>query len=127
MSATLNPLFDPEGHRWVAPAVQEQPPCPDCVCCTDRLCREAHRAGLSCGIVAGPVAFELVNGCSCGLAAQEARLQAIGAAAEERRRRQDDEQRKPFVCPRCGAVSWHPQDLEHGYCGACHDFTGGDA
>jgi hypothetical protein len=29
-----------------------------------------------------------------------------------------------FTCPRCGAVSHHPKDEEHGYCGACHDFTG---
>jgi hypothetical protein len=30
---------------------------------------------------------------------------------------------KPFVCRRCGSISWHPQDMETGYCGACHDFT----
>lgn len=30
-----------------------------------------------------------------------------------------------FTCPRCGAVSHHPLDAEHGYCGRCHDFTGG--
>jgi hypothetical protein len=29
-----------------------------------------------------------------------------------------------FTCPRCGATSHHPKDEEHGYCGACHDFTG---
>lgn len=29
-----------------------------------------------------------------------------------------------FVCPRCGRVSSHPTDLQEGYCGACHDFTG---
>jgi len=29
-----------------------------------------------------------------------------------------------FTCPRCGAVSHHPKDIEHGYCGRCHDFTG---
>jgi hypothetical protein len=28
-----------------------------------------------------------------------------------------------FTCPRCGAVSHHPQDERHGYCGRCHDFT----
>lgn len=28
-----------------------------------------------------------------------------------------------FTCPRCGRTSHHPQDVEHGYCGACHDFT----
>ena len=30
---------------------------------------------------------------------------------------------KPFICRHCGRISWHPQDMETGYCGACHDFT----
>ncbi len=29
-----------------------------------------------------------------------------------------------FECPRCGIASAHPQDIEAGYCGACHDWTG---
>lgn len=29
-----------------------------------------------------------------------------------------------FTCPRCGRSSSHPDDLRHGYCGNCHDFTG---
>jgi len=29
-----------------------------------------------------------------------------------------------FTCPRCGATSSHPQDLEHRYCARCHVFTG---
>jgi ribosomal protein L37E len=29
-----------------------------------------------------------------------------------------------FVCPRCGAVSYHPADKAEGYCGRCHDYTG---
>lgn len=28
-----------------------------------------------------------------------------------------------FVCPTCGAASWHPDDRRHGYCGRCHAFT----
>jgi ribosomal protein S27AE len=28
-----------------------------------------------------------------------------------------------FACPRCGAVSHHPQDVLEGYCGRCHDWT----
>jgi len=28
-----------------------------------------------------------------------------------------------FTCPRCGKVSWHPRDLEEGYCSFCHDWT----
>ena len=31
-----------------------------------------------------------------------------------------------FVCPQCGARSWHPDDRRYGYCGRCHDFTGRD-
>lgn len=33
--------------------------------------------------------------------------------------------RTSFTCPRCGRVSRHPQDAKEGYCGHCHDFTGG--
>jgi hypothetical protein len=29
-----------------------------------------------------------------------------------------------FTCPRCGMTSYHPRDLQEGYCGNCHDFTG---
>lgn len=29
-----------------------------------------------------------------------------------------------FACPCCGAVSQHPQDVAHGYCGRCHWWTG---
>jgi hypothetical protein len=31
-----------------------------------------------------------------------------------------------FECPVCHAVSFNPNDIEHGYCGACHQFTGKD-
>jgi predicted ATP-dependent serine protease len=30
-----------------------------------------------------------------------------------------------FTCPRCGMTSAHPKDVEQGYCGNCHDWTGG--
>lgn len=36
-----------------------------------------------------------------------------------------DEPRPSFTCPRCSRTSHHPKDAEFGYCGACHDFTGG--
>jgi hypothetical protein len=29
-----------------------------------------------------------------------------------------------FTCPDCGAISWNRNDVEHGYCGRCHAFTG---
>ena len=31
--------------------------------------------------------------------------------------------RRPSItCPACGRVSYHPKDVEYGYCGACHIF-----
>lgn len=30
-----------------------------------------------------------------------------------------------FTCPRCGATSHNPNDQRYGYCGRCHEFTGG--
>lgn len=27
-----------------------------------------------------------------------------------------------YQCPRCHRVSYNPHDLEHRYCGACHQF-----
>jgi ribosomal protein S27AE len=32
--------------------------------------------------------------------------------------------RPRFECPRCHAVSFNPNDVELGYCGRCHEFTG---
>jgi NMD protein affecting ribosome stability and mRNA decay len=29
-----------------------------------------------------------------------------------------------FTCPDCGRESWNENDGIHGYCGACHAFTG---
>lgn len=31
-----------------------------------------------------------------------------------------------FHCPKCKRVSHHPKDIEEGYCGHCHDWTGLD-
>jgi hypothetical protein len=28
-----------------------------------------------------------------------------------------------FLCPRCGRISFHPEDERQGYCGHCHDYT----
>jgi ribosomal protein L37E len=28
-----------------------------------------------------------------------------------------------ITCPRCGATSYHPEDIALGYCGRCHDYT----
>lgn len=32
-----------------------------------------------------------------------------------------------FTCPRCGAVSFNPNDIRERYCGRCHVFVDGDA
>ena len=29
-----------------------------------------------------------------------------------------------FTCPECGEVSYNPNDIENGYCGVCHWWTG---
>ena len=31
-----------------------------------------------------------------------------------------------FTCPVCWRTSYHPDDEKYGYCGNCHDYTGGD-
>lgn len=36
------------------------------------------------------------------------------------------EPEQPFVCQRCGAVSYNPNDIAQGYCGRCHDWTDDD-
>jgi hypothetical protein len=28
-----------------------------------------------------------------------------------------------FTCPCCGMISWNGNDIEQGYCGACHWWT----
>jgi hypothetical protein len=28
-----------------------------------------------------------------------------------------------FTCPVCCLTSYHPEDVEHGYCGSCHAYT----
>ena len=28
-----------------------------------------------------------------------------------------------ITCPQCMMTSYHPKDIEHGYCGYCHAFT----
>lgn len=33
--------------------------------------------------------------------------------------------RRFYQCPFCGAVSYHPKDIEERYCGRCHQFAEG--
>jgi ribosomal protein S27AE len=34
--------------------------------------------------------------------------------------------RAGYTCPRCGAVSYNPHDIDQRYCGACHRFEDDD-
>ena len=34
------------------------------------------------------------------------------------------EPRRSITCPRCERTSHHPRDVDEGYCGHCHDWTG---
>lgn len=49
----------------------------------------------------------------------------LGDIVRDHARRAETARAHPpvFRCPRCGAVSSHPLDLIHGYCGRCHDWT----
>lgn len=29
-----------------------------------------------------------------------------------------------ITCPKCGMTTYDPDDIEEGYCGKCHDWTG---
>ncbi len=29
---------------------------------------------------------------------------------------------KAIKCLNCGLTSWHPKDVQHRYCGNCHEF-----
>jgi hypothetical protein len=49
-----------------------------------------------------------------GLAAQRAADAAIAEAARAR---------PSFQCPQCQRVSFNPHDVEHRYCGFCHEFN----
>lgn len=67
---------------------------------------------------------------ACADCAREAEGVAAGAdmktvfrAALNRYRAQILDQ-PSFTCPECGLVSYHPKDLEEGYCARCRKWTG---
>ena len=31
-----------------------------------------------------------------------------------------------ITCPKCGMKSYNENDIKHGYCGNCHEFTRGE-
>jgi hypothetical protein len=53
---------EPFGADYESPPAA---PCPDCECCTARLCQKAVTAGLSCVWFAGAADKEIVSGCPC--------------------------------------------------------------
>lgn len=58
------PLEDPEGHRWVSPGEFD---CPNCHCCTVRLCERAAEQSVPCSWLcpASDGVFD-VSACPCG-------------------------------------------------------------
>lgn len=52
---------------------------------------------------------------------------AAAALVRERASRRAAGRPESFQCPRCEAVSHHPEDVAAGYCGRCHAFTGRDS
>jgi ribosomal protein L37E len=45
------------------------------------------------------------------------------AASRYRYVRTIDNEHPRYMCPRCGMTSYNANDIEQGYCGACHDWT----
>lgn len=48
--------------------------------------------------------------------------EAAKAAWDQAQGLRDQPQQPYIVCPRCGSVSHHPQDISERYCGRCHRF-----
>lgn len=41
----------------------------------------------------------------------------------EAEKRKKEPSARSITCPQCGRTSWHPKDVEHGWCGNCYAFT----
>jgi hypothetical protein len=81
-----------------------------------------------CGLEVDPAALvvtldgqPVARGADTEQASEYRQLQADVA---ELARRRGGTQAPAFVCPDCGARSWHPDDGRHGWCGRCQAFTG---
>ncbi|MEV7011578.1 hypothetical protein [Streptosporangium sp. NPDC051022] len=81
------PVDAPDGHRWVrlAPAA-----CPDCSCCTARLCEQGQKNPFGCSALVAPGVKWTVQDCPCsaetteGTAAHEAvQVRAARRAEQE--------------------------------------------
>lgn len=51
-------------------------------------------------------------------------MKAVLQGGADRPRRTEATARS-ITCPVCARTSWHPVDVELGYCGACHAITNG--
>lgn len=43
--------------------------------------------------------------------------------SREALRHRDEPSARKITCPECGMTSWHPKDVEEGWCGNCHKRT----
>jgi len=59
------PLDDPDGHRWAMPRQPEPDACPNCSCCTARLCEQAAEKTTWCVRVASAADRDTVMNCPC--------------------------------------------------------------
>jgi hypothetical protein len=56
------------------------------------------------------------------LAAFDEALAGLRALQEALQRHGFTPAQPSITCPRCGSVSYNPGDIEHRYCGRCHQF-----
>lgn len=83
------PLDDPDGHWWLSPA---QPACPDCDCCTARLCERGRRHPFRCisiATAADPAVRARIRVCPCS--AETTSGTAAYAAAQVRAARRAEQ------------------------------------
>jgi hypothetical protein len=96
-SAWYHRVHEPEGDGW------------------DVICSEHGR------IAGGPGALSLDKLEALNLSrAHEATCPLIAAQRAAHAHEYDV---PSFTCPRCHRISYHPDDVAAGYCGACHDWT----
>ena len=62
--------------------------------------------------------------CSCGWRGERWASHAVDMFEAGIERKRFEHPLITYRCPRCGMVSFNPNDAKHGYCGHCHAFTG---
>lgn len=105
--------------------------------CRTRVMRDLHEARTNTALAYGLSAlYDAATGYPLRASAAEERLRLLAAPladsptsvnwrqrAAELREWNGGPLPASFTCPRCGAVSYHPEDVRQGYCGRCHDWT----